>query len=102
MAVSRVCGCNLTLPERRSPSTPHGIWHAQKPFAWEPGDLHRRPRQSLAGTLSGRPEAVADNECDGEVGPARSSEEASEQGGFSRCGARGAKGRGQGECGSAK
>ena len=56
----------------------------------------------VAGTLSGRPEAVADDECDGEVGPARSSEEASEQGGLGCCGARGAKGRGQGECGSAK
>src|SRR5271166_2531040 len=53
-------------------------------------------------TLSGRPEAVADDEPDGEVGPARSSAEASEQGGLGRCGARGAKGRGQGECGSAK
>jgi hypothetical protein len=38
----------------------------------------------VAGTLSGRPEAVADDECDGEVGPARGSEEASEQGGFGR------------------
>ena len=27
----------------------------------------------VAGTLSGRPEAVADDECEGEVGPARSS-----------------------------
>ena len=33
----------------------------------------------MAGTLSGRPEAVADDERDGEVGPARGSEEASEQ-----------------------
>src|SRR5207342_616174 len=49
----------------------------------------------VAGTLSGRPEAVADDECDGEVGPARGSEEAGEQSGLSRCGARGAKGRGQ-------
>src|ERR1700731_5167301 len=56
----------------------------------------------VAGTLSGRPEAVADDECNGEVGPARSSEEASEQTGLGRCGARGAKGRGQGECGAAK
>src|ERR1700675_1519176 len=47
-------------------------------------------------------EAVADDECDGEVGPARSSEEASEQSGLDRCGARGAMGRGQGECGAAK
>jgi hypothetical protein len=52
--------------------------------------------------LSGRPEAVADDECDGEVGPARGSEEADEQSGLGRCGARGAKGRGQGECGPAK
>ncbi|MBV8107172.1 MAG: DUF2924 domain-containing protein [Hyphomicrobiales bacterium] len=56
----------------------------------------------VAGTLSGRPEAVADDEPDGEVGPAHSSAEASEQGGLGCCGARGAKGRGQGECGSAK
>ena len=35
----------------------------------------------MAGTLSGRPEAVADDERDGEVGPAQSSEEAGEQGG---------------------
>jgi len=32
----------------------------------------------------------------------RSSEEASEQSGIGRCGARGAKGRGQEECGAAK
>src|SRR6476660_8992671 len=55
----------------------------------------------VAGTLSGRPEAVADDESGGEVGPARGSEEASEQGGLGRCGARGAKGWGQGKCGSA-
>ena len=42
--------------------------------------------------MPGRPEDVADNERDGDVGPARSSAEASEQGG-SGCGvARGAKG----------
>jgi hypothetical protein len=51
----------------------------------------------VVGTLSGRPEAVADDEREGEVGPARSSEEASEQSGLGRCGARGAKGRGQGD-----
>jgi hypothetical protein len=56
----------------------------------------------VVGTLSGRPEAVADDEREGEVGPARRSEEASEQSGLGRCGARGAKGRGQGECGAAK
>jgi len=32
----------------------------------------------VAGTLSGRPEAVADDEREGEVGPARGSEEAGE------------------------
>jgi hypothetical protein len=56
----------------------------------------------VAGTLSGRPEAVADDERDGEVGPVRSSKEASEQSGLGCGGARGAKGRGQGECGTAK
>src|SRR5271166_804135 len=86
---------HMLAPRRRRP------WHAQKPFAREPGGLHRRPRQSLAGTLSGRPEAVADDECNGEVGPAHSSAEASEQGGLGCCGARGAKGRGQGESGAA-
>jgi len=34
-----------------------------------------------AGTASGRPEAEADDEREGEVGPARSSREASEQSG---------------------
>src|ERR1700692_3028885 len=57
---------------------------------------------SRAGTLSGWPEAVADNECEGEVGPARGSVEASEQSGLGSGGARGAKGQGQGECGTAK
>src|SRR6476620_3875962 len=56
----------------------------------------------VAGTASGRPEAVADDEREGEVGPARSSREASEQSGLGRGGACGAKGRGQGECGTAK
>ena len=39
---------------------------------------------------------------DGEVGPAHSSEEAGEQGGARPRRSRGAKGRGQGECGTAK
>jgi RNA-directed DNA polymerase len=56
----------------------------------------------VAGTASGRPEAVADDEREGEVGPARSSREASEQSGLGCGGACGAKGRGQGECGTAK
>jgi hypothetical protein len=56
----------------------------------------------VVGTPSGRPEAEADDEREGEVGPARSSREASEQSGLGRGGARGAKGRGQGECGTAK
>ena len=56
----------------------------------------------MAGTASGRPEAVADDEREGEVGPARSSREASEQSGLGCGGACGAKGRGQGECGTAK
>jgi hypothetical protein len=34
-------------PRRRRP------WHAQKPFAREPGDLHRRPRQSWPGRCRG-------------------------------------------------
>src|ERR1700751_4789074 len=56
----------------------------------------------VVGTASGRPEAVADDEREGEVGPAQSSREASEQSGLGCGGARGAKGRGQGECGTAK
>src|ERR1700745_1237005 len=56
----------------------------------------------VAGTASGRPEAVADDEREGEVGPARSSREKSEQSGFGSGGALGAKGRGQGEGGPAK
>jgi hypothetical protein len=35
----------------------------------------------IGGTASGRPEAEADDEREGEVGPARSSREASEQSG---------------------
>jgi hypothetical protein len=35
----------------------------------------------MVGTASGRPEAVADDEREGEVGPAQSSREASEQSG---------------------
>ena len=56
----------------------------------------------VAGRLTGRLGAIAANEYDGEVGLARGSGEAGEQGGFGRCGVCGAKGRGQGECGSAK
>src|ERR1700751_3680792 len=56
----------------------------------------------VVGTASGRPEAVADDEREGEVGPAQSSREASEQSGLGCGGARGAKGRGQGECGTTK
>jgi RNA-directed DNA polymerase len=56
----------------------------------------------VAGRLSGKPEAEADDECEGEVGPVRSSREASEQSGLGCGGARGAKGQGQGECGNAK
>jgi hypothetical protein len=52
---------HMPTPRRRRP------WHAQKPFAREPGDLQQSPPVA-AGTLSGRPEAVADDECDGEVG----------------------------------
>src|SRR3977135_417813 len=59
-----------------------------------------RGRASL-GEAAGR-EAVADDEREGEVGPARSSREASEQSGLGCGGACGAKGRGQGECGTAK
>ena len=64
----------------------------------------RSPSSSLsavAGASSGRPGAVADDECDGEVGLVQSSEEASEQSSISCCGACGTKGRGQGECGPA-
>ena len=42
----------------------------------------------VAGTASGRPEAVADDEREGEVGPARSSREASEQSGLGCGGAK--------------
>jgi CheY-like chemotaxis protein len=59
------------------------------------------PCQSWPGR-SGRPEAVADDERDGEVGTAHSSAEASEQGGLGCCGAHGAKGQCQREFGSAK
>ena len=34
---------HMPTPRRRRP------WHAQKPFAREPGDLHRRPCQSWPG-----------------------------------------------------
>src|SRR5271157_4811007 len=66
-------------------------------------------RQDILLVLDGAPNhrcgdlaAVADDEREGEVGPARSSREASEQSGLGCGGARGAKGRGQGECGTAK
>src|SRR5262249_47526967 len=65
----------------------------------------RSPSQSppvVVGTASGRPEAIADDEREGEVGSAQSSREASERSGLGCGGARGAKGRGQGECGTAK
>src|SRR5271157_4190669 len=81
---------------------PHRIWHAQKPFCTGTGRSPSPSPPVVAGTLSGRPEAVADDERDGEVGPARGSVEGGEQSGFGRCGVRGAKGRGQGECGPAK
>ena len=47
----------------------------------------RSPSQSppvVVGMASGRPEAVADDEREGEVGPARNSREASEQSGSTR------------------
>src|SRR5215813_7929660 len=56
---------------------------------------------AVAGISSGRPGAVAD-ERGGEVGLAQGSKEAGEQGGYGRGGACGAKGRGQGEGGTAK
>lgn len=82
----------LSTPRRRRP------WYADKPPAREPGDLHRRPRRSWPGRCR-KGLAVVDNERDGEVG---GSEEAGEQNGLGRFGARGANGRGQGECGTAK
>src|SRR5207248_108143 len=48
---------------------------------------------AVAGESSGRPGAVAGDECDGEVGLVQSSEEASEQSSISCCGACGTKGR---------
>jgi hypothetical protein len=51
---------------------------------------------------SGRRGVEADDARTWEVGLCRSSYEAGEQGGAIRCGAGGAKGRDQGECGSAK
>src|ERR1700686_4811873 len=56
----------------------------------------------IARTASGRPEAIADDERPGEVGPAHSSWEAGERSGASREGVSGAKGRDQRECGPAK
>src|ERR1700730_2095620 len=56
----------------------------------------------IARTASGRPEAIADDERPGEVGPAHSSWEAGERSGASREGVSGAKGRDQRECGPEK
>ena len=56
----------------------------------------------IARTASGRPEAIADDERPGEVGPAHSSWEAGERSGTNREGVSGAKGRDQRECGPAK
>src|SRR6266481_2752601 len=53
-------------------------------------------------SASGRRGAVADDARAREVGLRHSSCEADEQGGAIRCGAGGAKGGGQGECGPAK
>src|SRR5271169_5935300 len=103
MVVSRVGGLATSLCRARR-SLSRRPWDLACAEAFCTG-TGRSPSPSppvVAGTLSGRPEAVADDECDGEVGPARSSEEASEQGGLGCCGARGAQGRGQGECGTAK
>src|ERR1700746_2925747 len=86
---------------RASPASSQTLACAE---AFRPG-TGRSPSPSppvVAGTASGRPEAVADDEREGEVGPARSSKEANEQSGLGCSGARGAKGRGQGECGTAK
>ena len=49
----------------------------------------------IARTASGRPEAIADDERPGEVGPAHSSWEAGERSGTNREGVSGAKGRDQ-------
>ena len=47
-------------PRRRRP------WHAQKPFARQPGALHRRPRQSWPGRCREGRRLIADDECEGE------------------------------------
>jgi hypothetical protein len=67
MALPRFIARHMPSPRRRRP------WCAHKPFAREPGESLSPP--VVAGMLSGRPEAVADDECDGEVGAARGSDE---------------------------
>ena len=62
--VSVVIARHDASPRRRRP------WHAQKPFVREPGRSLLLSPPVVAGTASGRPEAVADDERDGEVGPA--------------------------------
>ena len=68
-----------------------GPWHAQKPFCTGTGISPSPSRQSWPDLIA----KARGRSRDGEVGPARSSEEASEQSGLGRSGARGAKGRGQ-------
>ena len=110
--VRQVRGADVFRPTEGNTGSVDIARHTPTPLVVDPGMrrslLHGNREISIAvpasrgRDVSGRPEAVADDECEGEVGPARGSVEASEQSGLGSGGARGAKGQGQGECGTAK
>ena len=83
--------------ERRAAPRRRRTWHAHTSLA-------REPRESpLCPPPAGRrPGAVDRDVRTGEVRPAHSTKEAGEQGGATRGGAGGGKGRGRWECGAAK
>src|SRR2546428_11935770 len=86
------------LPSRRGRGPHHA--HKDRVGTWELSCLTTGHVPTWS--ASGRRGAEADDARAREVGRRHSSCEADEQGGAIRCGAGGAKGEGQGECGPAK
>jgi hypothetical protein len=85
----------VVLPGSETTSRAKGSRRNLGDLASDRGLIRRRP-------ASGRRGAVADDVRTREVGRGHSSCEAGERGRVTCCGAGGAKGRGQGECGPAK
>src|SRR5712691_3105329 len=97
--------CNAVMrgtvipPGSKSTSRANGL---RRNLGYPTSGRRLRVRSRVRRSASGRRGAVADDARAWEVGRGHSSWEADEQGGAIRCGAGGAKGRGQGECEPAK